>query len=69
MAYLFWKDGRMQTPPCKHCGSPITDEVQELVNNDRKVRKISLKCMACGQQDYLGTFEHLGGHNFNKIRD
>ena len=74
MAYLFWKDGRMQCPPCSACGSTITDEEQDIVRpheEEPKIRVISVKCAApgCGHIERLGTYRHLGGHNFERIGD
>jgi DNA-directed RNA polymerase subunit RPC12/RpoP len=66
MAYLFFKDGRMQVPPCNKCGSSMTDEVQEIVQH-HAIRKIYIQCMQCGHKELLGTYKHLGGHDFKKI--
>lgn len=72
MGYLFWKDGRMQCPPCSKCGSEMTDEIQELVQSHPeapKIRVIFLQCMSpsCRYKHRIGTFRHLGGHSFEKI--
>lgn len=68
MAYLHWKNGRMECPPCPKCGA-ATDEDQDVLR-DRdpggKIRRISLVCIE-GHKTCLGTFRHLGGHSFEKI--
>jgi NAD-dependent SIR2 family protein deacetylase len=67
MAYLFWKDGRIQTPSCSSCGSSMTSEEQEAVNSQFKIRNIYIKCYSCGEKKLVGKFEHLDGHNFKKV--
>jgi len=70
MAYLFWKDGRLECPPCPACGSGFTTEYQEIVRSHAespKVRVIWLECRKCEHRKRMGTFRHLGGHSFEKI--
>ena len=65
MGYLYWKDGRMQTPPCSSCGSSQTSEEQETIEG--KIRNIYLKCYSCGEKKFIGKYEYLGGHSFRKV--
>lgn len=67
MAFLFWNGNRIETPQCSSCGSSFTTEDQACVSEDRKIRKIYIKCMDCGVNNYHGTFKHLGGHNFAAV--
>jgi hypothetical protein len=70
MAYLHWKNGRLQCPPCPVCGAE-TDERQEVLwddDPDGRLRRISLFCGA-GHTTTLGTYRHLGGHSFEKVGD
>lgn len=65
MGFLYWKDGRMQTPPCSSCGSSMTSEEQETVEG--KIRNIYIKCYSCGERKFEGKFEYLGGHSFKRL--
>ncbi len=70
MGYLFWKDGRMECPPCSECGAR-TDEVQEVIDKQSgvvmgSIRRIYLEC-AKGHKHLVGTYKYLGGHSFEKV--
>jgi len=65
MAYLFWKNGRMEVPPCERCQSVYTTEEQNRIGGN--YREIFIKCMQCGYQVSVGVHEHLGGHSFKKV--
>jgi len=72
MGSLFFKDGRAQCPPCPVCGSKITTEDQEPVQEGPEASKNRvrfLRCMSCQHEQRLGTFRNLGGHSFQRIRD
>ena len=68
MAYLFWRNGHIECPPCPKCGHEDTDEIQEWTGSDRVIY-IKCRSSSCLNKERLGTFRRLGhvGHNFVKI--
>lgn len=50
---------------CPECGSFVTDELQ--VPSEGGERKVYLKCMNCGSENYYGTYR-LQGSALVKVR-
>lgn len=69
MGFLYWNDGKIRPPACSYCGSTKTSEEQDTIDKDERIRDIYIRCLNCGEIEFVGVFKYIGGHSFQNIND